>query len=231
MSAHNGFTQFVNDDGYLRWLAQNSDGFVVNSNRVPVSSYLILHRASCKWINTPDRTNWTTTGYIKTCSNDLTVLSEWAEQEVGGSLKPCKTCKLRNEDDVFRPARGGKSLNRGGPASAPPAWRDQLKVLSVRRSVMAITHILQIMALSVTAFGSVFLIWACCRSRIRRLPIDSEYEQILDRRLQELRQECLDSSTQRRIADQIRLILDRGREPLCLPPPHSACQSRSTMKP
>jgi len=33
MSAHNGFTQFVNDDdGYLRWLAQNPDGFVVNSN-------------------------------------------------------------------------------------------------------------------------------------------------------------------------------------------------------
>ena len=94
MSAHNGFTQFVNDDdGYLRWLTQNPDGFVVNSNRVPVSSYLILHRASCKWINTPDRTNWTTTGYIKTCSNDLTVLSEWAEHEVGGSLKPCKTCQ------------------------------------------------------------------------------------------------------------------------------------------
>ena len=58
MSAHNGFTQFVNDDdGYLRWLAQNPDGFVVNSNRVPVGSYLILHRASCKWINTSARTN------------------------------------------------------------------------------------------------------------------------------------------------------------------------------
>ena len=84
--------------------------------------------------------------------------------------------------------------------------------------------ITQILALSVTAFGSVFLIWACCRYRIRRLPIDSEHEQILDRRLQELREECLDSSTQRRIADQIRLILDRGKEPLCLPPPHSGIQ-------
>ena len=90
-------------------LAQNPDGFVVNSNRVPVSSYFILHRASCKWINIPDRTNWTTTGYIKTCSNDLTVLSEWAEHEVGGSLKPCKSCKLRNEDDVFRPPRKARA--------------------------------------------------------------------------------------------------------------------------
>ena len=48
MNAQYALTHFVNDDdGYLRWLAQNPDGFVVNSNRVPVSSYLILHRASC----------------------------------------------------------------------------------------------------------------------------------------------------------------------------------------
>ncbi len=94
MTKQNAFTQFVKDDnGYIRWLAQNPDGFVVNSNRVPVSSYLILHRASCKWINTSARTNWTTTGYIKTCSNDLTALMEWAKREVGGSLKPCKSCQ------------------------------------------------------------------------------------------------------------------------------------------
>jgi len=45
MNAQYALTHFVNDDGYLRWLAQNPNGFVVNSNRVPVSSYLILHRA------------------------------------------------------------------------------------------------------------------------------------------------------------------------------------------
>ena len=94
MSAQQGFQQFVNDDdGYLNWLAQNPDGFVVNSNRVPVGSYLIQHRASCKWINAATRTNWTTTGYIKTCSNDLTALAGWAEREIGGSLKPCKSCQ------------------------------------------------------------------------------------------------------------------------------------------
>jgi hypothetical protein len=33
MTKQKAFTQFVNDDdGYLRWLAQNPDGFVVNSN-------------------------------------------------------------------------------------------------------------------------------------------------------------------------------------------------------
>ena len=98
MNAQYALTHFFNDDdGYLRWLAQNPDGFVVNSNRVPVSSYLILHRASCNWINISSRINWPTTGYIKTCSNDLTVLSEWAEHQVGGSLKPCKTCQPDSE--------------------------------------------------------------------------------------------------------------------------------------
>ena len=75
--------------GWLRTQTASSS----TQTEIPVSSYLILHRASCKWINTSDRTNWTTTGYIKTCSNDLTALTEWAAREVGGSLKPCKSCQ------------------------------------------------------------------------------------------------------------------------------------------
>ena len=48
MNAQYALTHFFNDDdSYLCWLAQNPDGFVVNSNRVPVGSYLVLHRASC----------------------------------------------------------------------------------------------------------------------------------------------------------------------------------------
>jgi len=71
MAALHGYDQFVNDDeGYRRWLGVNPEGLVVNSHRVPVSNYVVLHRASCKFINTSSRTNWTTTGYIKTCSTD-----------------------------------------------------------------------------------------------------------------------------------------------------------------
>ncbi len=48
MNAQFVLTHFFNDDdSYLCWLAHNPDGFVVNSNRVPVGSYLVLHRASC----------------------------------------------------------------------------------------------------------------------------------------------------------------------------------------
>ncbi len=81
---------------------------------------------------------------------------------------------------------------------------------------MAIT---QIFALSGIALGSIFLLLTRRRSRLRRSSIDSEYQQTLDRRLQELREECLDPSTLRQVAGEIRLILDRGSEPLCLPHP------------
>jgi hypothetical protein len=53
----------------------------------------MLHRASCKHIKPPAYTNWTTTGFIKTCSTDVTALVEWARREVGGTLKPCGTCR------------------------------------------------------------------------------------------------------------------------------------------
>jgi hypothetical protein len=94
MSAHPGFEQFVNDDAaYLRWLQLHPNGLVINSHRVPICSYLMLHRASCSSINTPKRTNWTTTGYIKTCSTDVSALVEWARRGIGGSLKLCGMCR------------------------------------------------------------------------------------------------------------------------------------------
>jgi hypothetical protein len=94
MIAQTGIEQFVNDDeGYRRWLQDNPRGLVVNSHRVPVSNYLILHRASCSSINTPYRTNWTTSGYIKTCATDVTALVEWARRDVGCDPKPCGLCR------------------------------------------------------------------------------------------------------------------------------------------
>jgi hypothetical protein len=135
MTKPSAFTQFIDDDnGYLRWLAQNPDGFVVNSNRSPVSNYLILHRASCKWINTPDLTNWTTTGYIKTCSTDGTALVEWARREVGGDLKPCGLCKpvLRRNPDPSpaRPLAVSESASLAQPPSPTPSERTLPPVIS-----------------------------------------------------------------------------------------------------
>ncbi len=92
---------------------------------------------------------------------------------------------------------------------------------------MAIAYIQETVALTGIAFGAVFLLLIFRRSRNRRSAVDFQYQQSLDRRLQELREECLEPSTLRHIAEQIRSILDTGREPLCLPPP----QKRSITQP
>jgi hypothetical protein len=125
MSALYASVQFVNDDpGYIRWLTANPEGFVVNSNRVPMSSYLKLHRSSCKYISPPAYTNWTTTGYIKTCSTDLAALVQWARTHVGGDLDPCRACKpvvrrVTNVSTVQRNSQAPKT--RIAPALPPPA--------------------------------------------------------------------------------------------------------------
>jgi len=85
---------FINNDkAYLRWLTENQNGLVVNSYLHPSPDYLILHRANCWTISTPTRTNWTTTGFIKTCSLDRRELEAWAAKEVGGQLHECQICK------------------------------------------------------------------------------------------------------------------------------------------
>ncbi|QDV36919.1 hypothetical protein [Tautonia plasticadhaerens] len=118
MSAQNGYEQFINDDeGYLRWLGEHPHGLVVNSHRAPTSSYLILHRASCEHINIPERTNWTTTGYIKTCSTDLAALAEWGGRATGGALIPCGACKPPMTPGLEPPSRHPAVAVT--PASAP----------------------------------------------------------------------------------------------------------------
>jgi hypothetical protein len=92
---------------------------------------------------------------------------------------------------------------------------------------MVIAQFQETVALSGIAFGAVFLLLTRRRSGIRRSSVDPQYEQILDRRLQELREECLEPTTLRHIAEQTCVILDTGREALCLPPP----QNNSMMQP
>ncbi len=88
---------FVHDDaGYLAWLASHRSGFVVNCHQKPVSTYLMLHRATCVWINPPKFKNWTTVGYVKACAQTRDELESWAIAATGGNLQPCKSCKPGN---------------------------------------------------------------------------------------------------------------------------------------
>lgn len=93
-------TKFIdNDIAYLRWVDTHPHGFVLNSERRPRSSYLMLRRASCGTIKgTPTRKAalpgayvWTGP-YIKVCSDSRQAIENWAYSETRGAVKPCRIC-------------------------------------------------------------------------------------------------------------------------------------------
>jgi hypothetical protein len=89
-----GMQRFADDDaGYLSWLSRNPDGYVVSANRNPSPGYLILHRATCRTIaEGPANGGRWTMDYIKVCGNRAE-LERWAQNVVGGPLKPCVHCE------------------------------------------------------------------------------------------------------------------------------------------
>lgn len=84
---------FIDDDpGYLRWVSQNRDGYVVNAYRNPTPAYLMLHRATCRTITgNPTRGRQWTGDYMKACGS-LAELRTWASQVVQGELRRCQLC-------------------------------------------------------------------------------------------------------------------------------------------
>ncbi|MHB1510122.1 MAG: hypothetical protein ACYCST_12155 [Acidimicrobiales bacterium] len=94
-----GFTtvimHFVDDeDGYLAWLEDHPTGFVVNCERDPKASYLVLHRADCTSVSgMPARgVLWTHT-YKKVCAGSVAELDTWARDIVGTVPSRCGRCK------------------------------------------------------------------------------------------------------------------------------------------
>jgi hypothetical protein len=81
------------EDGYLAWLAEHPDGYVLNSYRNPSASYLKLHRAACGRIQgaPPRGTTWTRP-YIKVCADSRPVVEAWALATTAGSVSPCGWC-------------------------------------------------------------------------------------------------------------------------------------------
>jgi len=72
--------EFMNDDkGYVAWLAEHADGFVLNCERPPRPSYLTLHHASCWTISRTSGRNWTT-NYQKVCADTFAEIHAWASQ-------------------------------------------------------------------------------------------------------------------------------------------------------
>lgn len=84
---------FVRDDpGYMHWLAQHPDGFVLNTYSTPSASYLKLHRATCASISRLQRnaTTFTRSEYSKLCG-DRAELEQHAHH-LGGTAERCTNC-------------------------------------------------------------------------------------------------------------------------------------------
>lgn len=71
------------DQDYLRWLAQNPEGYVLNLSVPPNRNYLMLHRASCGDISksSPLRGPAQFTGgqYAKLCALSHEAITTWVK--------------------------------------------------------------------------------------------------------------------------------------------------------
>lgn len=85
--------EFVDDDGYLRWLRSHPRGLVLNCERIPGPNYLVLHRATCSTISgIPARGHAWTKDYIKVCGIRRHDLDRWAEDRTAIKPGPCGIC-------------------------------------------------------------------------------------------------------------------------------------------
>lgn len=82
------------DDGYLGWLNNHPDGFVINIHRSDYTASARVHRASCRTIRgqNPARGGWTKE-YVKVCAEHLPELEQWAIAHVGERIAPCGRCQ------------------------------------------------------------------------------------------------------------------------------------------
>lgn len=94
-NADNGPVIFKDDDGgYRDWLAQHqgSDSFVLNAERNPRATYLILHRATCHTISgEPARGTQWTHDFIKICGTRAEL--EAFAGSMGGTPQLCGHCQ------------------------------------------------------------------------------------------------------------------------------------------
>src|SRR5450756_1958006 len=113
-----------NDAGYVAWLARHRGGFVLNTFPHVSSSYLVLHRSSCRMVNRPlaASRHWTHQ-YGKACSDDRSELAEWALRETGKTVSACGSC-LRGEALTAKPTRSGAQPLRTGHGPRAPRRPD-----------------------------------------------------------------------------------------------------------
>jgi hypothetical protein len=96
--------EFVDDDrGYLIWLAENPEGYVINVRRSPDPAYVVLHRASCWTISTKRVASaYTGRGYRKLCAlgSELRAAAVREGRPDGTFSKVCRLCQPTDEGNL-----------------------------------------------------------------------------------------------------------------------------------
>ena len=92
------FKNKPNDDEYIKWIEENSNGFVLNIDQTKDPSkiykdYPKIHFANCSQLN--KRPGRTTGKYFKVCSNSIEELEKWSMDEYRRKLTLCGTCKKK----------------------------------------------------------------------------------------------------------------------------------------
>jgi hypothetical protein len=85
--------EFDDDTSYHAWLAAHPVGYVINANRPPTASYLMLHRASCRTImGIPASGRSWTRDYVKIGTDSKAEAVEWCESYLSTSPACCSSC-------------------------------------------------------------------------------------------------------------------------------------------
>ncbi len=88
-----------NDKEYQKWLSENPNGFVVNTQRNCSSDYMVLHRSTCflicKYTDIARPVGgFTERQYIKICSSSIDELKDHIKDRYGANnfSKICSRC-------------------------------------------------------------------------------------------------------------------------------------------
>ena len=92
------FKNKPNDDEYIKWIEENSNGFVLNIDQTKDPSkiykdYPKIHFANCGQLN--KRPGRTTKKYFKARSNSIEELEQWSWFKYQKGLTLCGTCKKK----------------------------------------------------------------------------------------------------------------------------------------
>lgn len=119
--------RFIDDDfGYLQWLRDRPGTFVLEAERAPRRSFVVVHRSDCPVVSGPNHTGGWTTRIIKVCASTLEEINSWCQDSVGAHATHCQRCRPSSTAPTAAPE-----------AEAPPADADAPQPARRRRAPKA----------------------------------------------------------------------------------------------